>query len=166
MWLQLQSRLRAVPWTCWWPAVYNKSNKPFASTLVQNRISRGPRRRCCNSAAFYSVNCPSPDAWRPHKNRGWCHEIAAESAEQRIGLTVRKYIVGKVILLRLQECKKKEKRENAAGRGDALRNYSPKTQHNTKRSSLLFDAQSSHPVALTFLFFFLPFSWRCATQNA
>lgn len=90
-----------------WPAVSNMSNKPFASTVVQNRISRGPRRRRCNSAASYSVNCASPDASRAHKNRGRRREIAAESAEQRVGLAVRKYIVGKVKPPRLQEWKKK-----------------------------------------------------------
>lgn len=118
---------------------------------MQNRISGGPRHRRCNSAAFYSVNCASPDASQPHKNKERRREIAAERAEQRVRLTVWKYVVGKSETVSFAGVKK----NNAAGRGDALRNYSPKTQHNTKRSNLFFDAQSSYPVALTFLFFAL-----------
>lgn len=91
---------------------------------------------------------------RARKSRGRRREIAAESAERRVGLTVRICGAGKAKPPRSQE----RERNNAAGRGDALHNYSPKTltQHKKEQPVIRRTELPPRGSDISFLSFFLP----------
>lgn len=142
----------------------DESNEPLAFTFVQTGWVEAPDATAAAAIiqqAFTPLIARPRTHRRARKSRGRRREIAAESAERWVGLTVRICGAGKAKPPRSQE----QERNNAAGRGHALHNYSPKTltQHKKEQPVIRRTELPPRGSDISFLFFFAP--QRCATPK-